>query len=73
MTLQELRKAAGFNTQEMLAQKIGAKREAIAQWEIGAAYPRTPLIPVLAQALDVTADEIIAAIMAAKAEHKSSA
>ena len=53
----ELRKAAGL-TQENLADKLGIKQGAIAMWESGKAMPRTDKLPLLAQLLGCTIDEL---------------
>jgi transcriptional regulator with XRE-family HTH domain len=56
--LKALRKAAGF-TQEELAQEIGVSRRMIAYYEGETEYPPTALLPKIAQALKISADELL--------------
>ena len=56
--LAELRKAAGF-TQEELAAEIGVSRRMIAYYEAESEYPPTALLPKLARALRISADELL--------------
>ena len=65
-TLAEYRREAGFRTQEALSNATGFKRVNICKWETGRMYPRIHDIPKLAQALNVTEGEIIAAVTASK-------
>ena len=65
-SLSEYRREAGFRTQKMLADKIGIRRNAVARWELGHRYPRPPMLPTIAQALNITEGQVIASITAAK-------
>ncbi len=53
-----LRKAAGF-TQQELAQELGVSRRMIAYYEGETEHPPTTILPRLAQALKVSADELL--------------
>lgn len=56
--IQTLRKASNMSQQE-LAQKLGYKSgAAIAMWETGARNPPSPILPILAQTLNCTIDEL---------------
>lgn len=73
-TFSELRKKAGFPTQTSLADSLNLKsRAVVARWETGENYPRTPLIPQIAEKLNCTERELIDAITASKAANKKSA
>ena len=54
----ERRKLLGF-TQEELAQRIGVSAQAISNWERGVGYPDVTMLPSLAYALGVSADELL--------------
>lgn len=56
--LKALRTAAGF-TQEELASEVGVSRRMIAYYEGETEYPPTALLPKLAQALKISADELL--------------
>ena len=56
--LTELRKAAGF-TQQELADEVGVSRRMIAYYEGQSAHPPTTLLPALAQALNLSTDELL--------------
>lgn len=56
--LVELRKAAGF-TQQDLADTVGVSRRMIAYYEVQSEHPPTTLLPAIAQALEVTTDELL--------------
>ena len=56
--LAQLRKTAGF-TQQDLADAIGVSRRMIAYYEVQSEHPPTTLLPAIAQALDVTTDELL--------------
>lgn len=56
--LAELRKATGF-TQLELAQELGVSRRMIAYYEGETEHPPTTILPRLAQALGVSADELL--------------
>lgn len=52
------RKTLGL-TQAQLAEKVGVTRSAVAMWETGAGNPRFQTLPVLAEALGCTVDELV--------------
>lgn len=56
----ELRKSKSM-TQEELAARIGVSPQAISRWENSATMPDIMLLPVLANILDVTIDELFSA------------
>lgn len=56
----ELRKSKSM-TQEELAARIGVSPQAISRWENSATMPDIMLLPVLANILDITIDELFAA------------
>jgi len=62
MTLSEkviyYRKRAGLS-QEQLAEKLGVSRQAVSKWETGEASPDVNKLRALAEALGVTADELL--------------
>lgn len=58
-SLVNLRKDAGFRTQESLAAVIKVDRSTIAKWESGVGFPRTALLPKLADVLNCTVDDIL--------------
>lgn len=60
-TLQQLRQAAKF-TQLELAVKLGVTPSTVYNWERGTAEPRARQLGLLAQALGVTADEVLASL-----------
>ena len=53
----DMRHNKGFS-QLMLARLLGVSQQAVAQWEIGKAYPRSETLVKLADALDCTIDEL---------------
>lgn len=53
-----LRKAAAL-TQQQLADEVGVSRRMIAYYEGQSEHPPTTLLPALAQALNVSADELL--------------
>ncbi len=55
--IQLLRKKAGL-TQEALAEKVNVSRQTIAKWESGESVPDLALAARLAEALDVSLDEL---------------
>lgn len=63
--LAQLRKAAGF-TQQDLADTLGVSRRMIAYYEVQSDHPPTTLLPAIAQALDVTTDELLGSARAKK-------
>jgi transcriptional regulator with XRE-family HTH domain len=56
--LVELRQAAGL-TQMQLASKLGVHHSNIAFWELSGTPPRGEVLPVMAQALSVSVDELL--------------
>ena len=64
--IKDARKAAGFSTQDQLADVLNVKRAAVSKLETGATYPKPTVLPLLAAKLNSSADEIIAAITAAR-------
>lgn len=56
--LKRLRKAAGL-TQEALAEKLHLTGQAVSRWETGDGYPEITLLPILADLLGVTVDELL--------------
>ncbi len=54
----ELRREKGL-TQQELAEQLGITNKAVSKWERGDGYPDITLMPVLADALSVTADELL--------------
>lgn len=56
--LAQLRKAAGY-TQQQLADEIGASRRQVAYYEGESEHPPASLLIALAQALNVTTDELL--------------
>lgn len=66
MTFREIRLKGGYKTQDALAEKVGVKKASVGRWENGQRYPRPDKMVELAGLLNVTTDEIIAAITQAK-------
>jgi len=62
----ELRKNAGYSTQEQLAKHLGVPRSNVAKWESGFAKPQIDIVPSIAEALSVTEGVVITAILAAQ-------
>lgn len=56
--LTALRKVAGY-TQKKLADEVGVSRRMIAYYEGQSEHPPTTLLPALAQALNLSADELL--------------
>jgi transcriptional regulator with XRE-family HTH domain len=56
--LVELRQAAGL-TQMQLASKLSVHHSNIAFWELSGTPPRGEVLPVMAQALNVSVDELL--------------
>ena len=55
----ERRKALGL-TQRELAEQLLVSDKAVSKWETGAGYPEVTLLPLLAQTLGITVDELLA-------------
>lgn len=55
----ERRKALGL-TQKELAEQLLVSDKAVSKWETGAGYPEVTLLPLLAQTLGITVDELLA-------------
>jgi DNA modification methylase len=68
----ELRKAAGF-TQQKLAEELGITRRMIAYYEGETQHPPTTILPRMAQALGVSADELLLGSGRREAKPKSMA
>jgi transcriptional regulator with XRE-family HTH domain len=58
--LAQLREAAGL-TQAQLGERVGVHSSNIAFWELSGTPPRGEVLPKLAQALNVTIDELLGA------------
>ena len=54
----ELRREKGL-TQQELAEQLGITNKAVSKWERGDGYPDITLMPLLADALSVTVDELL--------------
>lgn len=63
----ELREKKGL-TQSQLGEKLGVSNKAISKWENGGAYPSSELMLPLAKELNVSIEELYAAISNSKAE-----
>ena len=60
--LRELRRRK-LMTQQELARAVGVKRyQTVQRWELGTAYPRTAQLRKLCAVLEVTPDELLAAL-----------
>ena len=55
----EMRKLAGFSTQEQLAEYVDVPRPVIAKWEAGITTPRNKTLLKLADALNTTVDDLL--------------
>lgn len=53
------RKAASC-TQTQLAEKLGISQTAVAKWETGRAYPRSDILPAIAETLGCSIDDLFA-------------
>ena len=60
--LATIRRKAGYSTQEQFCKAVGVERATVARWETGIRYPRTLMIPKIAAILNITSDDVIAAI-----------
>ena len=56
--IKALRIAKGM-TQEKLAERLGISSQAVSKWERGITYPDITFLPILTQALDVSADALL--------------
>ncbi|MCL1813467.1 MAG: helix-turn-helix domain-containing protein [Treponema sp.] len=68
-TIYRLRKAKGLS-QDELGKFVGVSNKAVSKWETYEANPDITLLPLLAQALGVTADELLTDIKAEKDDPK---
>lgn len=57
--ISELRKGLGL-TQIALAEKLSVSNRAVSKWENGDGFPDVTILPILAEALGVTVDELLA-------------
>ena len=55
----EMRKQAGFSTQEQLAEYVDVPRAVIAKWEAGITTPRNKTLIKLAEPLNTTVDDLL--------------
>lgn len=62
-----------FLTQTQLAEEIGVRYQTIGSWEAGTSRPRPNAMRKLCEALEVTADELLAALDTQEAEGKLAA
>jgi len=68
-TIYRLRKEKGLS-QEELGRLVGVSNKAVSKWETYEANPDITLLPLLAQSLGVTADELLTDIKAEKDDPK---
>ena len=68
-TIYQLRKAKGLS-QDELGKLVGVSNKAVSKWETYEANPDITLLPLLAQALGVTCDELLTDIKAEKDDPK---
>ncbi|MCL1928413.1 MAG: helix-turn-helix domain-containing protein [Treponema sp.] len=68
-TIYRLRKAKGMS-QDELGKLVGVSNKAVSKWETYESNPDITLLPLLAQALGVTADELLTDIKAEKDDPK---
>lgn len=57
MKIKELREPLKL-TQEELAKTLGVKRTTVSMWETGEAFPRADKLPLLAEKLNCTIDDL---------------
>lgn len=62
----ERRKALGL-TQKELARRLIVSDKAVSKWETGAGYPEVTMLPLLAETLGITVDELLAGELRADA------
>lgn len=67
----ELRKQKGF-TQQQLADQLNLSNKTISKWESGVGSPDVANLPVLADALGVTVDELLRGEVALRTEAETS-
>lgn len=58
--LARLRRAAGLS-QEKLAELCGVTQVAVSAWEVGAKYPTADKLPIIAEALNCSIDDLFRA------------
>jgi transcriptional regulator with XRE-family HTH domain len=68
-TIYRLRKAKGLSQSE-LGELVGVSNKAVSKWETYEANPDITLLPLLAQSLGVTTDELLTDIKAEKSDPK---
>ena len=59
MKIGKLRESKNL-TQQQLAEAVNVSRSTVAMWESGAAFPRTEILPRLAQALGCEISDLFA-------------
>jgi transcriptional regulator with XRE-family HTH domain len=69
-TIYQLRKAKGISQAE-LGELVGVSNKAVSKWETYEANPDITLLPLLAESLGVTADELLTDIKAEKNDPKA--
>ena len=57
MRIRELRERAGLSQSE-LARRMGLTRPSVIQWELGQSLPTSDKLPLLAEVLACTVDEL---------------
>lgn len=72
MTLQDLRKSAGFRTQKEFGEAIGVQGARIAKWETGVATPNDlQIIFMIAKVCGCTDSEVLRAFVESEQEAKN--
>ena len=59
MLFKELRKKNGYKTQSSLAKELNVEQSTIANWETGLRKPRIDMLSKIAEALNVSTDEVL--------------
>ncbi len=59
MNIRKFRMSAGL-TQDVLAFKLGVKRQTISMWETGESAPKTEMLPEIAKIFGCTIDDLFA-------------
>jgi len=59
MIISQIRKNAGYSTQEQLAAHTGVSRSTIAKLEVGIAVPKWSTLKRIAEALNITTDHLM--------------